>query len=144
MISSSAHYYRLHWVFPGAASGKEPACQCRRWKRHGFEPWVRKILWRRKWQPTLVFLPGESHGQRSQVGCGPRSPKESDTTEPLSRLSLARKPALLLANLACHSRVPRLLALYKVGLSQLGQVSICLVSSASKSTVSLSPEFCAG
>ena len=31
----------------------------------GVDPWVRKILWRRKWQPTLVFLPGESHGQRS-------------------------------------------------------------------------------
>ena len=121
---------------PRCLSGKVSACQCR---RGGFNPWVWKILWRRKWQPTLVFLPGESHGQRSQVGCGPRSPKESDTTEPLSRLSLARKPALLLANLACHSRAPRLLALYKVGLSQLGQVSICLVSSASKSTVSLSP-----
>ena len=35
--------------FPGGASGKEPSCQCRRW---GFDPWVRKILWKRKWQPT--------------------------------------------------------------------------------------------
>ena len=47
------------------ASGKESACQCRRLKRCGFDPWVGKISWRRKWQPTLVFLPGESHGQRS-------------------------------------------------------------------------------
>ena len=36
--------------------------------RHGFDPWVRKIPWRRKWQATPVILPGESHGQRSLVG----------------------------------------------------------------------------
>ena len=52
--------------FPGGASGKEPTCQCR---RHGFNPWVGKIHWRRKWQPTPVLLPGESHGERSLVGC---------------------------------------------------------------------------
>ena len=50
---------------PGGASGKEPACQCRRSKRLGFHPWVRKILWRKAWQPTPVLLPGESHGQRN-------------------------------------------------------------------------------
>ena len=49
------------------ASGKEHACQCRRHKRHGFDPWVRKITFRRAWQPAPVFLPGESHGQRSLV-----------------------------------------------------------------------------
>ena len=38
--------------------------------RHGFDLWVRKIPWRRAWQPTPVFLPGESHGQRSLVGYG--------------------------------------------------------------------------
>ena len=54
--------------FPGGTSGKEPACQCRRHKRCGFDPWVRKIPWRRAWQPTPVFLPGESHGQRSLTG----------------------------------------------------------------------------
>ena len=54
--------------FPGGASGKEPACQCR---RHRFDPWVGKISWRRKWQPTPVFLPGESHGQTSLVGYSP-------------------------------------------------------------------------
>ena len=43
---------------------KKPACQCWRHKRHGFDTWVRKILWGRAWQPTPVFLPGESHGQR--------------------------------------------------------------------------------
>ena len=46
--------------FPGGASGKEPACQCMRPKRQGFDPWVRKMPWRRAWQPTPVFLPGES------------------------------------------------------------------------------------
>ena len=50
-----APVFGLPWWF----SGKEPACQCR---RHGFNPWVRKILWRRKGQPTPVFLPGKSHG----------------------------------------------------------------------------------
>ena len=67
--------------FPGSASGKEPACQCKRCKRRGFDPWVRKIPWRRAWQPTPVFLPGESHGQRSLAGYSPWGCKESDTTE---------------------------------------------------------------
>ena len=63
------------------ASGKEFACQCRRCQRDGFNPWVGKILWSRKWQPTLVFLPGKSHGQKSLVTCSPWGPKESDMTE---------------------------------------------------------------
>ena len=46
--------------FPSGASDKEPACQCRRYKRCGFNPGVGKIPWRRAWQPTPVFLPGES------------------------------------------------------------------------------------
>ena len=54
--------------FPGGASGKEPACQCRRHKRHGLNLWVGGIPWRRAWQPSPVFLPGESHGQRSLAG----------------------------------------------------------------------------
>ena len=53
-------------------SGKECACQCR---RPGFDPWVGKIPWRRKWQPTAVVLPGESQGQRSPSGCSPRGCK---------------------------------------------------------------------
>ena len=44
--------------------------QCKRHRRCGFNAWVGKIPWRRKWQPTPVFLPGESHGQRSLVGYG--------------------------------------------------------------------------
>ena len=50
-------------------------------RRPGFDPWVGKIPWRRAWPPTPVFLPGESHGQRSLVGCSPWDHKESDTTE---------------------------------------------------------------
>ena len=49
-----------HAGFPGGAIDKEPACQCKRLKRHMFDPWVGKIPWRRAWQPTLVFLPEES------------------------------------------------------------------------------------
>ena len=60
-----AHIYTLG--FPGGARGKELAYQCRRPKRLSLSPWVRKIPWRRKWQPTPVFLPGKFHGQRSLV-----------------------------------------------------------------------------
>ena len=48
-----------------STSGRELACQFRRHKRQGFDPWVWKIPWKKAWQPTPVFLPGESHGQRN-------------------------------------------------------------------------------
>ena len=54
----------------------------------GFDPWVWKIPWRRAWQPTLVFLPRESHGQRSLAGYSPWGHKESDTTERLNSNSV--------------------------------------------------------
>ena len=47
----------VYMGLPWWLSGKESACQCKRCRSHGFNPWVRKILWRRKWQPTPVFLP---------------------------------------------------------------------------------------
>ena len=67
---ASWNCWLLLWVlsFPGGTSGHEPTSQCRRHKRCGFSPWVGKIPWRRAWQPTPVFLPGESHGQRSLAG----------------------------------------------------------------------------
>ena len=65
--------------FPGGTSSKEPIY--RRHKRPGFNAWVGKIPWRRTWQPTPVFLPGESHGQRSLAGYSPKGHKESDATE---------------------------------------------------------------
>ena len=61
--------------------GKVICLQCR---RPGFDPWVGKIPWRRKWQPTPVFLPGESHGQGNLVDCSPWGCKESGTTERLT------------------------------------------------------------
>ena len=73
---------------PGHASGKESACQCRSFKRLGFDPWVRKIPWSRTQQPTLVPLPGETHGWKRLVGYSPWHHKESDTTERLSTHTL--------------------------------------------------------
>ena len=55
-----------------------------RGKRCKFSPWVGKISWRRKWQPIPIFLPGESHGQRSLVGYSLWDHKKSDITEQLS------------------------------------------------------------
>ena len=74
----------LQWMgkgFPGGTAGKDPACQCRRHKRYKFQPCVGKLPWRRAWQPTPVFLPGESHGQKSLAGYSAWGHKESDTTE---------------------------------------------------------------
>ena len=65
--------------FPGGASGIDPACKCRRCKRHGFYPWVGKIPRRRERLPTPLFWPGEFHTLYS-----PRGPKESDRTERLA------------------------------------------------------------
>ena len=73
MCSLSKISWWLLWIallyqiygLPWWLGGKESTCQC---KRHGFHPCVRKILWRRKWKPALVFLPGRSHGQGNLVG----------------------------------------------------------------------------
>ena len=51
------------------------------WETQGFDSWVGKILWSRKWQPVPVFLPGKFHGQRSLAGYSPWGRKESDATE---------------------------------------------------------------
>ena len=67
--------------FPGDAIGKGPTCRLRRHKRCAFDPWVWKI-WRRKWQPAPVFLPGESPRQRSLPETySPQGHKDLDTTE---------------------------------------------------------------
>ena len=63
-------------------------------RRHGFNPWVRKIPWKRTWQPTSGFLPGESQGQRSLVGYSPRGRKKSDMTERLPFLPFTFKGRL--------------------------------------------------
>ena len=66
---------------PRWCSGRESACQRRRHRRCGFNPWAGTIPWRRKRQLTPVFLPRESHGQRSLAGYSPWGRKKSDTTE---------------------------------------------------------------
>ena len=65
-------------LLPGWCGSKESACQLR---KRGFNPWVGKTPWRRKWQPTPVFLLGKSHGHSSLAGYSPRSHEESDTIE---------------------------------------------------------------
>ena len=57
------NYTHTHTGLPRLHNGKESTCQCRRRKRPKFDPWVRKIPWNRKWQPSLVFLPRKFHGQ---------------------------------------------------------------------------------
>ena len=68
-------------VLPRWRGGKESACQCR---RPGFDPWVKKIPWRRKWHPTPVFLPREPHGQRSLAAYSPWGGEELDSTQQLN------------------------------------------------------------
>ena len=63
------------------SDGQESTCQWRRCRRCGLGPWVGKIPWRRAWQPTTVFLPGEFYRQRSLAGYNPWGHKESDMTE---------------------------------------------------------------
>ena len=63
--------------FPRCQNAKESTCQCRRHWRHGFYPWVGWIPRRRKWQPTLVFLPGKSHGESCLAGYNLWGCKES-------------------------------------------------------------------
>ena len=58
--------------------------ECLQCERPGFNPWVRKMPWKKKWQPTPVFLLGKSHGQRSLVGYSSCGCKELDMTERLS------------------------------------------------------------
>ena len=69
------------------SSGKEFSCQCKSCKGCAFDPWVRKILWSRKWQSTPVFLPIKLYGQRSLAGYSPWGCKESAMTEHTPRES---------------------------------------------------------
>ena len=59
----------LNTGLPKWLSGKESSCQCRRHSRCGFNLWIGKIPWKRKWQSTPVSLPRKSHGKRSLAGC---------------------------------------------------------------------------
>ena len=97
--------------FPGGASGQESTCQCRRCQRCEFNPWVRKIPWRRKWQPTPVFLHEKSHGQRSLVGYSPWGRKELDTTVHTCMLCELRQ-AILPVSRFCHPKKELLLPFF--------------------------------
>ena len=81
---ASMFYHSVKCFHPWWLRGLSVSLQC---GRPGFDPWIRKIPWRRKWQPTPVFLPGESHGWRSLEGCSPQGHKESDMTEQFHFLS---------------------------------------------------------
>ena len=74
--------------FPGGSDGKESVCSA---GDLGFIPGLGRLPWRREWLPCLVFLPTESHGQRSLAGYSPWSCKESDVTEQLSKAQEAGK-----------------------------------------------------
>ena len=87
---------------PRWLNGKESTCQCRRHRRLRFDPWVGKFLWRRKWQPTLVFLLEKSHGQSSLVNYSPWGHKESDRTERLSAHAWTVREVLLAVLNAFH------------------------------------------
>ena len=67
----------LNWGFPWWLSGEQFSWQ---WRKLQFDPWVRKIPWRKKWKPTPVFLLGKFRGQRSLMGYSPWGHKESDMT----------------------------------------------------------------
>ena len=77
LLGNRAEHSGRWGCFPGGTSGKESTCQC---KRRGFSPWVRKIPWRRAWQPTPAFLPGESHGQKALAAYSLWGSKELDMT----------------------------------------------------------------
>ena len=79
-LPSTFLWFIQHPGLPRWLSGKESACQFSRCKRCRFDPWVRKIPWRRKWQPTQVFLLGKLHGQRSLVDYSSQGCKKSDMT----------------------------------------------------------------
>ena len=75
-VFAALHFF---WASLVAQSVKKTIClQCRSPR---FNSWVREIPWRKKWQPTPIFLPGKPHGQRSLAGYSPWGHKESDTTQ---------------------------------------------------------------
>jgi len=98
-IKFNRHFISIYCmldVTPLVAHGKEFPCQCR------FNSWILKIPWRRKWQPSPVFLPGKFHGQRSLVGYSSWNCKELDTTK--HSTTLLRM--ILRFNCKLHNRPP--------------------------------------
>ena len=81
IVNGAAVNNGIHVSFSTLVNGSDGKASAHNEGRLGFDPWVGKIPWRRKWQPTPVFFPGESQGQRSLVGCRLWGRTESDTTE---------------------------------------------------------------
>ena len=75
---SDSVIYVYNWMYSLVAQLVKNLLQC---GRPGLDPWFGELSWRRKWEPIPVFLPGESHGERSLGGYNPQGHKESDTTE---------------------------------------------------------------
>ena len=93
-------------LFSRRSFGSRICLQCRKPR---FSPWVGNIPWRREWEPTPVFLPGEPHGQRNLAGFSPWGHKESDTTERLLQCikqedSGAYSQILALSSVSCVSQ----------------------------------------
>ena len=105
---------------------EEPACQGRKCKRYRFNPWVGKIPWRKKWQPTPVFLPGESHGKRSLVGYRPQGCKDADTTEVTQHAQMNENLEkdifyLLLSSAFLHIKLAKIQKFYKLSVNVEGK-----------------------
>ena len=85
MCKCTSKWFSCTYIYKGFPGGtvakKKSTCQCRRYQRLGFVPWVRKIPWRRRWQPSPVFLPGEFHGQKILAGYSPWGRKELNIAE---------------------------------------------------------------
>ena len=97
-ISVTTAHPPLTWAVTGntgtdqgghGAGGKEPACQHRRHRRHRFHPWVRKIPWRRRWQPSPVFWPGKFHNRGDWQDTIHGVAKKSETVEQLNNRLLS-------------------------------------------------------
>ena len=103
---------------------------CLQCRRPGFDPWFGKIPWRRKWQPTPVFLPGKSHGQRSLVDCSPWGHKALGTTEWLTLSTLCKlkrhlfcKKAILITVCSCSKNIG---LIFEIKVVFLGHVIIAI------------------
>ena len=77
-------FFLLQLIYIYPVNIKNPPANTGRHKRRGFDPWVGKITWRLSWQPTPIFLSGESHGQTNLVGYHPQDRKESENWSDLS------------------------------------------------------------
>ena len=101
------HLLLSRWIlYHYDTCGSDSKASCLQCRRPGFNPWVGKIPWRRKWQSTPVLLPGKSHGRRSLVGYSPWGQKELDTTERLHfHFALSMTPGKPLLHLQPNLRL---------------------------------------